>query len=106
MDFKQYLKVMLQHPMPLNYATLFFFVPFLSFFDSGFMISLWPLFRFSGWDSCHESNLRRPVPLQPTLQSTSNDKNNNVFEMAFYLVFDFDKICQNYISDFPRQLSC
>ena len=40
------------------------------------------LFSFGCWDSCHVSNLRRPLPLQPTLQWASNDKNNKVFRMT------------------------
>ena len=45
------------------------------------------MFSFLGWDSLHVSNLRRPLPLEPTLQPASNDKNNKVFGGVVFFTF-------------------
>ena len=47
------------------------------------------MFSFLGWDSLHVSNLRRPLPLEPTLQPASNDKNNKVFGGVVFFTFLF-----------------
>ena len=53
------------------------------------------MFSFLGWDSLHVSNLRRPLPLEPTLQPASNDKNNKVFGGVVFFTF-FKSLLRNF----------